>query len=458
MSTEASSNMAWADASLVALIRDLEFIDSKSAASSATSTTSPQTTVSDDSCEVEEDASQMNAFARAKAADNKKQQPALPKADYAVDHLDHSALSDFLQPSLLETKNAFPSKLVTIFKKKYFRFDNKALQCFPNCGRFADVREARMQGLDHKAGGRGDSFCTNQVIASTLVPPTVATESIVVVGRFLAATPEVGVLPESDAPLLDVGAKVATVPQVNAVTATVQAESAAVDSFGRREVAWTMQPEEAWFFNMTLPRHRRNAACAAHKVPLFVFELLVFVKQDFNTFQLCARTVSAPFEVASIRTLIREVLAFRQMNLPSTKANLRPQSAPDADMGNKTRTSLRQQMTGGYSNAVNRIRLAEANRKEEAAKKKVEYTVEIIPEPVAVQQPIVHQQQPAMDVIPTIPMEDISFEMPDLTSSDSLNIPSFDFGAMDSFFQPLGMDTGLDLVAEQAQLDDDLIP
>lgn len=195
------------------------------------------------------------------------------KSDFAVDHLDTQVLNPLIQPAIVKESNAFPAKLTTDFKKKYYRFDNKALQCFPNCSRFPDVREARLTGQDHKTGGRNESFCTNQVVVIAMVPNSVALQDIIITGRFLCATPDLDVLPNSDAPVMSVGTAVVRVPEANCTAGMVRGETGNVDVINnRREVALFVNPADNWYFNLTLPRHRRNASCAAHKVPLFVFE------------------------------------------------------------------------------------------------------------------------------------------------------------------------------------------
>lgn len=355
----------------------------------------------------------------------------IPKVDYAVDHLSPAMLHALLQPTMVETKNYVQSKFVTAFKKKYFRFDNKALQCFPGCARFADVREARMQGLDHKGGARAEAFCTNAVVASLVVPSNVPLTALHVVGRFLCATPETAVLPDSDAPLLDVGAVVSYLPSANCVQGTVQVSA-------QGEVTAAVHPSEAWFFNMTLPRHRRNAACAAHKVPLFVFELLSLVQHDTSRYQVVSRAVSAPFEVASIRTLIREVLSFRQQNLlanlqtrreeqaiaskeetdntprpaPIMAAPIAPAPAVIAEQSPAMAATMTpMQMAAGYSHTVHRIRLAEATRREEEHKKN-----RLIPN---------YRVSPAPEVatsFASVPAMDLSFDLPDVFGE----MPDFD--------------------------------
>jgi hypothetical protein len=337
-------------------------------------------------------------------SNNKKQ---VPKPDYAVDHLDLSILSEVIRSDHVATQNMFPVQVLTEFKKKYYRFDNKMLQCFPGCSRFADVREARMLGLDHRSG-RAQAWCSNSVQASILLPIHVNSSSIQVVGRFLAATPDAGVLPESDAPLLQIGMTVGSLPANNSVRGNIS-EEGQMDSTGKRQVSVVLHPDEAWFVNLTLPRHRRNATCAAHKVPLFVFELLVFVQTGASSFQVCARSVSAPFEIASIRTLIREVLAFRQGN-----ANTVQQQAPEKQPEEPTpvvqdkKAKLARRLPLNYSSAVHRIRLAEASRKEMESKK-VEMVIEVVPN-TQISRPVMEEAQ-----IPDTPSWMTQpFELPDI--------------------------------------------
>lgn len=319
-----------------------------------------------------------NSVVGSTSSNSKKQ--AVPKPDYAVDHLDLSMLNQIIRADHVAAQNMFPVQVLTEFKKKYYRFDNKMLQCFPGCSRFADVREARMLGLDHRSG-RAQAWCSNSVQASLLLPMHVNTASIQVVGRFLAATPDVGVLPESDAPLLQIGMTIESLPANNSVRGNIT-EEAQVDSNGKRQVSVVLHPEEAWFVNLTLPRHRRNATCAAHKVPLFVFELLVFVQTGASTFQVCGRSVSAPFEIASIRTLIREVLAFRQGNATTVQQQATPiEKQPEESVKSVVqdkKAKLARRLPMNYSSAVHRIRLAEANRKEMESKK-VEMVIEVVP-------------------------------------------------------------------------------
>lgn len=308
--------------------------------------------------------------------DVRKDGVAVPKGDYAVDHLQVAMLSPLVRGADVDARNLFPIKLETEFKKKYYRFDNKVLQCFPNCSRFPDVREARMLGYDHRCG-RAQAWCSNPIRAvATDIPLDVPADSLRAVGRFLSATPEVSVLPESDADVLQVGEIVKRLPVANCTQGRVVASS----SNGPQQVVFELLPHESWVFNLTLPRHRRNAACAAHKVPLFVFEVLVFRQTSMGELQVCARSVTLPFEVASIRTLIREVLAFKHKSggavgagededmggeeeerpsastpLGSSSATSSPAPATTAmASGRPTRKHTRT----NYSSAVHRIRLA----------------------------------------------------------------------------------------------------
>jgi len=403
-------NVTFADASLDELISEIDFFAPPTAETMFRQAPvhSPTASVMSSSSSTRADSDACDVASVGNSSSKSKKSKEIPKADYAVDHLDYKHLHQLLQPRMVEEKNAFPCKLNTSFKKKYFRFDNKSLQCFPGCSKFADVREARMLGNDHRAGGRGESFCTNAVTGSVMVQTfAVPIDTLRVVGRFLSATPEVGVLPESDAPLLDIGAVLDKLPEANCVHGQVTGDSQTVDTWGRQEVGFTLQPEEAWFFNMILPRHRRNAACAAHKVPLFVFELLVFMQQG-QSFKLCARTISSPFEVASIRTLIREALSFRQQSLPG---HVSKDMADDEEMDGEAAKPLagkpvaialnaRRHLAANYSSTAQRVRLAEANRKEEEKKKKQELVIEIVPEP---------EFNSGMDIVSPVPQ---SFTFP----------------------------------------------
>jgi hypothetical protein len=298
----------------------------------------------------------------------------IPKVDYAVDHLEPSLLNRLVRYVDVDRANIFPLQMHTDFKKKYYRFDNKMLQCFPSCSRFEDVREARMLGLDHRTDRRAQAWCSNAIEAMAYVPNHLNHLNLNVVfavGRFLAATPEVSVLPDSDAPLLEVGMSVGALPQANCVRGSVR-ETGSLDNLGRREIAVVLQPDEAWFFNLILPRHRRNAACAAHKVPLFTFELILFVRQSDSSFSVFSRSVSSPFEIASVRTLIREVLHFRQQG-DGTRRSVEQMDEEDQPR----RSKAIKRMPTTYSSAVHRIRLSEANRKE-FSKSKPELQVQIV--------------------------------------------------------------------------------
>jgi len=323
----------------------------------------------------------------------------LPKGDFAVDHLDLQLLNPVIRILDVSQRNMLPLKMLTDFKKKYYRFDNKMLQCFPNCSRFPDVREARLMGKDHRSDKRSQAWCSNPVQAVVMAPDNVNLSNIHVVGRFLCATPEAAVLPESDTPLLEVGMATGFIPSANCIPGSVL--SATQLGNGRVELNVAMQPDEAWFFNLQLPRHRRNPACAAHKVPLFLFEILVFVQTGPQAFTVCARSVCAPFEIASVRTLIREVLACRQLRKAAALNPVAPapvhleaiHTAVEEDR--KPKAARRVPMN--YSSTVHRVRL---HHEAEANKKKMELVVKVTEEP----KPI---------VIPEW-MKDEAFELPEI--------------------------------------------
>ena len=246
----------------------------------------------------------------------------VPPAKYLADYIDLSKVSGVVLPPDVRARNdAALLEFQTEFKKKYYRLDNKVLQCFPSCSRFPDVREAKMLGIEHTTESRrAASWCSNDVFLLMSVDPALLPH-LHVRGRFIMATPDASPMP-GDWAFLAQGDVVASPPEsmhtrlgsVSSPMLSADGHSPALDARGRVCVTVAVPSGNplGWVHDMELPRYRRAVGAGKNTVPLFVFETSVFVRDvSTGSYRLLARAVSPMFEISSVRTLLREALAYR---------------------------------------------------------------------------------------------------------------------------------------------------
>jgi hypothetical protein len=243
--------------------------------------------------------------------------PPLPVQHLAAENIVLDSLPRCVRRDVVCQENLFPSEFTTpAFKKKYYRTDTKILQCFPYCERFPDLREARMLGYDHGSESKRGGMCAPSISLTLHVSPDVVPSNLSVRGRFLQVTPEPRSLPDGEG-LFKVGDVLHELPEKQCYRGQVvllqNGGRPVTDAQGWNAIAVSVCPGEAWTMQLELTRHRRNAAESPTKVPLFLFEVMVMLQTAPDEFTVVSRAVSSLFEVASSRTLLREVLAYRAL-------------------------------------------------------------------------------------------------------------------------------------------------
>jgi len=258
-----------------------------------------------------------------------------PAQVLAADNIAMDSLPSSVRKNIAERRNDFALEFkIPPLKKKYYRSDVKVLHCFPYCEKFADYREARLLGNDHVDGkNKGSNVCYPSIVLSLHVPPATDVSSLHVRGRFLQVTPDVRSLPDGE-PVYEVGDVLSSLPERQCYTASVQ-PLCATDAQGWQELKVVLNQPSGWSMQLELTRSRRNATDNPARVPLFLFEVLVMQQVGPQSFRVASRCLSTLFEVASSRTLLREVLMYRELSGNPALAYKKKKSAASENHVNK---------------------------------------------------------------------------------------------------------------------------
>lgn len=247
----------------------------------------------------------------------------LPKVVYVCDFIEEHMLPTQIQPMRVQGENAafgFHLAFETTFRKRYYRFDNKILQCFPQCAKFEDVRDARLMGFDHNSplaptAYPNTTWCSGEVALKIACPSGEEgmRPPLRLLGRFLAATPALHALPQDAFQgMFSVGATcdASLLARLGAVEGEISPSSCG---------SAVIHPPlffangNHWMLDAELQRHRRRPTERPMQVPTFVFEAVLFaMSEDDSSCTVVARAVSGIFEIASMRTLLRELHAYKR--------------------------------------------------------------------------------------------------------------------------------------------------
>lgn len=181
------------------------------------------------------------------------------------------------------------------FHSKYWRNDRKNIQCFPFCTRYDDYYNVRMHELwkEHKR------ICGTNVIVKVMGIPQAARDKpseFVAIGRIalLGDGGNVG--------LFSAGQQV----PLETVTAASKANIPGSITQGKESLLVVFS-QPVWKVDMTLSKKRR-AAKSPTNTPRYAFEVVLFLTlQETNNYTVLLQGLSAPFEIASTRTLNREM-------------------------------------------------------------------------------------------------------------------------------------------------------
>lgn len=216
----------------------------------------------------------------------------------------------------------------TKFQPKYWRNDRKNLQCFPFCVEHDDYYKVRLQKLVHQRKGTCGTSVRAIVTGLDLSQEQMKDLSRVYfpIGRISLLGPEgsVGFLkPEQEIPAADF-----TAIASSSVKATIRIKEQVLGP----EEGGVVKPcvelefvQNLWKVDMVLSKKRRPVNIPS-KIPRYAFEVLLFRKTyEGGGYLVVAQHVSAPFQIASTRTLNRELKALEEA--PGTQMNRQPSQA-----------------------------------------------------------------------------------------------------------------------------------
>mmetsp|Transcript_41146 Transcript_41146/g.66287 ORF Transcript_41146/g.66287 Transcript_41146/m.66287 type:complete len:734 (+) Transcript_41146:147-2348(+) len=201
---------------------------------------------------------------------------------------------------LIHTADALPKapgiriEFETQFHKKYWRNDRKNLQCFPRCPEYGDYYFLKTKNLKHKASG---GAACNGSVSAQLHGVSVSTMGPIV------ALARINLCKDDGQSTSLHNGLVLSVPQFEDLKKHCLKGKIHVQN---NDLVDLLFAANCWKLNVQLSKKRRPKDMPS-MAPKYCFEAVCLVQQPDGSYMVLANVVSNTFQIASTRTLAREI-------------------------------------------------------------------------------------------------------------------------------------------------------